>query len=77
MSALYRNRTTGIIQRHPVSGIGESLNSDEIGEDGKPFVKLPITKDKIKQAKNLMKDDPKTTGAKTGAGTTTDKEGAE
>ena len=56
-NTFYRNRVTGIVQAHPKSGIGDSLNSDEIGQDGKPikpFVALPITKDKIKSAKSLL-----------------------
>lgn len=63
--AYYRNRVTGKIQQHPKSGLGERFNSDEVGQDGKPvkpFVGLPITKDKIKQAKSLMKTPEATTG---------------
>ena len=69
--AYYRNRTTGIIQSHPKSGIGDSLNSDEVGQDGKPvkpFVALPITPDKVKKAKSLMDEPTKTAEAKTGTG---------
>lgn len=65
MTAYYRNRVTGIVQAHPKSGIGDSLNSDEIGQDGKPikpFVALPITKDKIKSAKSLLGGDTKRSG---------------
>lgn len=47
----YRNRETGIIQRHPVSGLGESLNSDEVGEDAKPIVPLGTSK---KDAQKLV-----------------------
>lgn len=57
--AFYRNRETGIVQFHPTAGLGDSFNSDEIGEDGKavkPFVNLPITDDKIRDAKSLMED---------------------
>jgi|GEM_PF-4449445 len=32
----YRNRTTGKIQAHPKSGLGERFNADEVGQDGKP-----------------------------------------
>jgi len=73
MGTFYRNRETGIIQSHPQSGIGDSLNSDEIGEDGKPvkpFVKLPITPDKVKRASALAKGD-KTTEANPGIGDST------
>lgn len=69
MTAYYRNRETGNIQSHPVSGLGDDFNSDEVGEDGKvvkPFVKLPITDDKIKSAKSLMKDHD--SGSKPGTG---------
>jgi hypothetical protein len=57
MTTLYRNRKTGLIQAHPTAGQGDVFNSDEIGEDGKPvkpFVKLPVTDDKIKAARTLM-----------------------
>jgi hypothetical protein len=36
MSALYRNRNTGIVFSHPRSGIGEALHSDEVEVTGKP-----------------------------------------
>ncbi len=80
MSPFYRNRATGIVQAHPKSGIGNSLNSDEIGQDGKPvkpFVALPITPEKIGKAKGLMRggaatapveSTDTTTEAKTGTG---------
>lgn len=74
MSPFYRNRETGIVQAHPKSGIGNSLNSDEIGQDGKPvkpFVALPITPEKIGKAKGLMRGGgtaETTTEAKTGTG---------
>lgn len=71
MSTFYRNRETGRIQAHPKAGIGDSLNSDEVGEDGKvlkPFVSLPITKDKIKKAKSLMVDQSQTTEVNTDSG---------
>lgn len=47
MTAFYRNRETGIVQSHPTSGLGDSFNSDEIGEDGKPLAYLPISSDKV------------------------------
>ena len=37
MTAYYRNRETDIVQAHPVSGLGETFNSIEVGEDGKPI----------------------------------------
>lgn len=67
--AYYRNRETGIIQSHPTAGLGDSFNSDEVGQDGKtvkPFVALPISDAKIKEAKSLMK--PHTPEATTGTG---------
>lgn len=78
MTTYYRNRTTGNIQGHPHSGLGESFNSEEVGQDGKPikpFVKTPITKDKIKRAKSLMKghDTPEAT---TGTGSAKEQKGA-
>jgi hypothetical protein len=66
-----------LVQAHPTPGLGEFLNSDEIGEDGKPvkpFVPLPITQDAIKQARSLMKGH-ETPEATTGTGSATDKEG--
>jgi len=76
MTAYYRNRETGKVQSHPKSGLGEFFNSDEIGQDGKPvkpFVALPITSDKIKQARSLMKDH-ETPEATTGTGSATKKQ---
>lgn len=76
MTAFYRSRVTGKVQSHPKSGLGESFNSDEIGQDGKPvkpFVALPITKEKIKDAQSLMK----TPEATTGTGSAKEQEGAE
>lgn len=78
MTSYYRNRETGIIQSHPQSGLGETFNSDEIGLDGKPvrpFVALPITNDKVKDAKELMKD--KTPEAKSGHGSDETKQGGD
>lgn len=69
MTAFYRNRETGIVQAHPKSGIGESLNADEIEDTGRPVKprtsKAP-TKAELKRKTDLLKDnsvDPKTTGA--------------
>lgn len=59
MTAYYRNRETGLVQAHPVSGLGESFNSDEIGEDGKPvkpYTSLAPTADELRAAKALLKD---------------------
>ena len=38
MAPLYKNNETGIIQFHPKSGIGASLNSTEVAEDSRPVV---------------------------------------
>lgn len=57
MATYYRNRTTGIIQSHPQSGIGDSLNSDEIGQDGKPLkphTSLAPSVDEVKRARDLI-----------------------
>lgn len=59
MTTFYRNLETGIIQSHPVAGLGDSFNAEEVGEDGKvvkPFVALPITPDKVRSAKALLND---------------------
>ena len=59
MGTFYRNRTTGRVQSHPQSGIGDSLNSDEIGQDGKPVkprTSLAPSKAELKSAKALLKD---------------------
>lgn len=79
MTAYYRNRETGIVQAHPQSGIGESLNSDEIEDNGKPVkprTSLAPTKDELKKRSALAKG-PKTTEAKTGTGESKKQEGAE
>lgn len=58
MATFYRNRETGKVQSHPKSGIGESLNADEIGEDGKPVkprTSLAPTTAELKAAKALLK----------------------
>jgi hypothetical protein len=57
--AYYRHNVTGKTQFHPKSGIGDSLNSVEIGEDGKPVkprTSLAPSADEIKRAKALLKD---------------------
>lgn len=59
MTTFYRNLETGKVQVHPVSGLGEFFNAEEVGEDGKavkPFVALPITPDKVRDAKALLGD---------------------
>jgi hypothetical protein len=70
----YRNRETGIIQAHPVSGLGETFNSDEVGEDAKPIVPLGASTDETKRRLDLAKA-PKTPEATTGTGST-EKKGA-
>lgn len=66
MAPYYRNNQTGIIQHHPVSGIGDALGSTEIGEDAKPVKprtsKKP-TADELKNARQLMRDNTKATGS--------------
>lgn len=57
--AYYRNQLTGKVQFHPKSGIGASLGSTEIAEDGKPVkprTTLAPSADEIKRAKALLKD---------------------
>lgn len=59
MTTYYRNRETGIVSAHPTPGIGESLNADEIGEDGKavkPYTSLAPTPEELKAARDLLKD---------------------
>lgn len=68
----YRNRETGLTQFHPVSGLGDTFNADEIEETGKPVkprTSLAPSQAEIKEARDLMKD-------KTGTADTT-KKGAE
>lgn len=36
----YRNRETGYISWHPVSGLGDTFNAEEVGENGKPILPL-------------------------------------
>jgi hypothetical protein len=82
MTTYYRNRETDKIQSHPQSGLGESLNADEIGEDGKavkPRTSLAPSKGELKAASDLLKDHsgtPNTTGGKSVAGETNKQEGA-
>jgi len=55
----YRNRETGRVQFHPKSGLGETFNADEIGEDGKPvkpYTSLAPSKAELKEATQLLKD---------------------
>ncbi len=57
--AYYRNRQTGKVQMHPVSGLGDTFNADEIGEDGKtikPYTSLAPSKTELKEANELLKD---------------------
>ena len=57
--AYYRNDTTGRVQFHPKSGIGASLGSTEIAEDGKPVkprTSLAPSSDELRAAKALLKD---------------------
>ena len=76
MTAYYRNRETGIIQQHPKSGLGETFNSDEVGQDGKPVKSpvSPVSDDKGKQPKSKA-DGPDAPEAKTGTGSPTKQEG--
>ena len=73
--ALYRNNETGLVQRHPKSGIGTSLNSTEINEDGspidgsKPRVPLGSSKKTVAAARRLQSassGNPKATGKPAG-----------
>jgi len=78
MTAFYRNRETGIVQSHPVSGLGESFNSDEIGEDGKPVkpvIPLGASADEAKRLRELAKDS--TAPEATGTGSTNKQKGAQ
>lgn len=57
--AYYRSKTTGRTQFHPRSGLGDTFNSIEIGEDGrpvKPYTSLAPTPDELKKANDLLKD---------------------
>jgi hypothetical protein len=54
----YRNRETGLVQWHPVAGLGETFNADEIEETGKPvkpITSLAPSKTELKAAQDLMK----------------------
>lgn len=64
--AYYRNNTTGKVQFHPKSGIGPSLGSTEIAEDGKavkPRTSLAPSSDELRSAKALLKDNTQTPSA--------------
>ena len=83
MTTFYRNRQTGLVQSHPQSGIGKSLNAEEIGEDGKPVkprTSLAPSKRELKEANELMRDrsatPSKTTGSKTAVGDSNKQKGA-
>lgn len=69
MTTYYRNRSTGKVQAHPKSGLGETFNADEIGEDGKPVKpytsKAPSVKE-LKDAQELLKDKSGTPSTTTG-----------
>jgi len=68
--AYYEHNLTRKRSFHPVSGIGESLNATEIGEDGKlvkPRTSLAPTSQELKEAKAALKS-PNTAEAKTGTG---------
>lgn len=63
MAPLYKNNETGIIQYHPRSGIGASLNSTEVDEDSKPVVPLGADKKTTAERVKLAKGgSTKTTG---------------
>ena len=72
--AYYRNRVTDQVSFHPVSGLGETFNAEEIADNGKPVkprTSLAPTAQELKDAKGLLKDNsgtPNTTGATTGTG---------
>ena len=60
--ALYKNNETGIIQSHPRSGIGASLNSTEVAEDSKPVVPLGADSKTTAKRHALAKGGNKTSG---------------
>ena len=65
--AYYRNDTTGKVQFHPKSGIGASLGSTEIAEDGKPVkprTSLAPSSDELRSAQALLKDNTQTPGTR-------------
>lgn len=82
MNTFYRNRETDKVQSHPQSGIGESLNADEIGEDArpvKPRTSLAPSPEEVKAGRALLRDvaaNPKTTEAKSGTGDSNKQKGA-
>jgi hypothetical protein len=83
MTTYYRNRETGLVQPHPKSGIGESLNADEIGEDArpvKPRTSPAPAKAERKAAIDLTKDQsasPQTADSKSAIGDSNKQKGAE
>lgn len=72
MSPLYRNRETEKTQFHPVSGLGDTFNSDEIDATGhpvnKPRVPLGSSQAEVGKARKAQKPTTgsKTTGTKAG-----------
>lgn len=70
MSPLYRNRETHKTQFHPVSGLGETFNADEIDSTGnpvKPRVPLGSSSEEVKIARDAQRDTTvKATGTKAG-----------
>lgn len=61
--AYYRNNETGKVQFHPKPGIGASLGSTEIAEDGKPVkprTSLAPSSDELRSAQALLKDNTQT-----------------
>ena len=77
MTAYYRNRETGLVQSHPTSGLGDSLNSDEIGLDGKPVKPyIPLGASSEDAARIAKLANPKNSEATTGTGSTKNQKGA-
>lgn len=80
--AYYEHNVTGKRSWHPKSGIGDSLNATEIGEDGKPVkprTSLAPSPEELREAGKALKapegakkPSTKTTGTKAGD---TNKEG--
>lgn len=78
--AYYRNRTTGKVQFHPVSGLGDSFNADEIEETGraiKPRTALAPSADELRDAKKLMKDNSPTPSSVEGVKNVADNRGGD
>ena len=79
MTFYYRNRETGLVQPHPTSGLGESLNSDEIGKDGKPvkpYIPLGASPEVIAERVKLLKGNPTDSEATPGTRSTENQNGA-